>query len=840
MKTQFLEYNRHTRIYTFVLAAATLGAVGLAIFQFFSFSATQILSLFVAGIVTVIASRHRIRLPKTGILISLTELLVFWGVIWLGAAGGVLIALVSVTVKNLFNENRKSHIAVRIGQCVSASLIAGQIFYAVLRFDGFDALILADHAVPPECFLAALSLMTLGYYAAMVLLGALFIKLEGSLILTYHLRDKLPKLGGGYTLAMLSAALLHLAFVEFGLPFGWVILAGAIFTHLTYRMHTAALRQKTAEIEDASRIHLATVEALATAIDARDQIGIGHVRRTQIYSIGIGENLLLPEKEIRALRAGALLHDIGKLAVPDHILNKPGRLTPAETEKTKIHALVGASILEKINFDYPVVPTVKYHHEMWDGNGYPHGLKGDEIPLTARILAVADAYDTLRGARPYRPAMSREEARKYLINGAGTQFDPNIVDTFLRNLRKFDALIEAAGLDYQTDLKDPLYNHSTAAREQNYVSEIKRANREVYALYELARVFGSSLTLAETLKLLTEKIGELVPFDSCAVYLFEQPGSDEAVAVHVDGAHRKTLKGKKIKPGEGATGFVLRKGQAIFDIEPGLDFIFDHTELSDAYSAIISLPLMAGDKLLGAVSLYSGTLASYEEEHLRLLETIAPIGADAIEKSMRHAESETRALTDPMTNLPNARSLQTQFEREVARANRKANVFQVLMLDLDGFKAVNDTFGHKVGDLMLKKLAAILREQLRDYDFLARYAGDEFVAIIPETSGEAVLELCERMESAVKAFRLPIENGEFASVGISIGAAAYPHQGETLEKVLIAADKAMYATKAAHKQIHNLPADFAGEVIDEVTEDVLSEDFIVELDHRHIVSSAVN
>ena len=838
MKTQLLGYNRQTRIFLFVLALGAVGAFGLAVFQSLTFSPSQFLALAVASVVTVIASLHRLRLPKTDILLSSGELLIFWGVIWLGVSGGIFLALLSITTKTFFYETvKKSHSAIRICLGVLASFAAGEMFYTILHFNGFDAAVLAARDLPFADFLIALLLMTFAYYAVTIFLGSLFIKLEGGSVLSYHLKDKMPKLAVSYFVAMISAALLHLAFLKFDLPFGWVILAGAIFTHLTYRMHTTALTQKTSEIENASRIHLATVEVLATAIDARDQVGIGHVRRTQIYAIGIGEYLFLTEKEICALRTGALLHDIGKLAVPDHILNKPGRLTAAEIEKTKIHAVVGASILEKVNFDYPVVPTVKFHHEMWNGEGYPQGLKGEDIPLTARILAVADAYDTLRGARPYRKAVSREEARRFLIGGAGTQFDPKIVDIFLRNLRKFDSLIQEAGLDYQTDGKETLYNVLSEASDQNYVHEIKRANREVYALYELARVFGASLTLPETLKLLTEKIGELVPFDTCAVYLLDPKGI-EAAAVHVAGTHHKALKGKKIKPGEGATGFVLRKKEPIFDIEPGLDFIFDHTELGDEYTAIISLPLIAGDKLLGAVSLYSSALEKYEEEHQRLLETIAPIGADAIDKSVQHAESETRALTDPMTNLPNARSLQIQFDHEVARANRKANVFQVLMLDLDGFKAVNDTFGHKIGDMMLKKISAVLRDQLRDYDFLARYAGDEFVAIIPETSGEEVLELCERMEKAVKSFRLPVENERFAAVGISIGAAAYPHQGETLEKVLIAADKAMYATKAAHKQAGSKPADEL--VIDEAVKDIFNENFIVELDQSHIVSSAIN
>ena len=196
-----------------------------------------------------------------------------------------------------------------------------------------------------------------------------------------------------------------------------MIIPSFVVGYFGYNKFVDRLEEKTAEITEASRMHLATVEALATAIDARDQVGVGHVRRTQIYAVGIGEILQLSDSEIQALRTGALLHDIGKLGVPDHILNKPGKLTAAELEKVKIHADVGASILKKVNFPYPVIPTIKHHHEMWDGSGYPNGLKEEKIPLTARILAVADTYDTMRGARPYRPAVSREEAKKIIDQG---------------------------------------------------------------------------------------------------------------------------------------------------------------------------------------------------------------------------------------------------------------------------------------------------------------------------------------------------------------------------------------------------------------------------------------
>jgi diguanylate cyclase (GGDEF)-like protein len=313
---------------------------------------------------------------------------------------------------------------------------------------------------------------------------------------------------------------------------------------------------------------------------------------------------------------------------------------------------------------------------------------------------------------------------------------------------------------------------------------------------------------------------------------------DFAKAAYIEGENKTLFKNKCIKPGEGATGFVLKKRQPVYKIEPELDFTFNKSDQD--YTAMTSLPLIANERLLGAVSLYSLELDNYEEEHLRLLETVSRIASDAIGMSLQHAESESRALTDPMTDLPNARSLQMQFEKEAARASRNGSGFQLLMLDLDGFKAVNDTFGHKAGDKLLKELSKVMLGQLRDYDFLARYAGDEFVAIVPETDAEGIQDLCQRMEKAVNDFSLPVGDDRFAKVGISIGAAAYPFNGDALDQVVIAADKAMYAVKADRKQAkatQQLPS------IEEVIvpdENFIVENFIVELDESHIISSAIN
>lgn len=590
---------------------------------------------------------------------------------------------------------------------------------------------------------------------------------------------------------------------------GYMLLgSGLIATvYLALRTSFERVQAKTREAEGLNRLYLAVAEALATAIDAKDQTTHCHVRRVQVYAAAMGKVLELSDSEIAALRAGALLHDVGKLAVPAHILNKPGRLTPAEFEKMKIHTTVGAQLLSRVNFPYPVIPIVRHHHEQWDGGGYPDGLAGEQIPITARILSVVDCFDSVREDRPFRRGMTRDEAIALLRLGAGKHFDPRITDLFIDHLPEFESQIAALGLPQQlpsSNLLEP-YMLTKMDLEQTrergcYMAydQIKNAHREVYALYEIARTFGSSLDIKNTLALLVDKIGHLVSFDTCAVYLYKE-GLGYATVAHVAGKNAEVLKSKCIAPGEGVTGFTMANRSPVNQLHPSLEFALKELGCGVAYRSMASLPLVKDEMLLGALSVYSCELNQYTDDHMRLLETVAKLASDALANSMQHAEAESNALTDPLTGLPNARYLALRFEEEVARARRTGRPFQVVMLDLDDFKIVNDTFGHKVGDKMLREMARLIQGQLREYDFLARYAGDEFVAVVQELDGAQVEELRFRIERAVTEFSLHVRADCRARVGISVGTATYGIDGETLDQLLVAADQAMYRVKSTHK-----------------------------------------
>ena len=593
----------------------------------------------------------------------------------------------------------------------------------------------------------------------------------------------------------------------FLLPYLLLTPVSILATYLIYRGARSRLQSKTNEIEALSELHLATAEALATAIDAKDQTTHCHVRRVQIYAAGMGAVFGLSPDEISALKAGALLHDVGKLAVPPHILNKPGPLTHAEFEKMKIHTVVGAQILGRVDFPYPVIPIVRHHHEQWDGRGYPDRLRGEQIPITARIIAVVDCFDSIREDRPFRRGMTLDEATALLLRGAGIHFDPFVVEQFIKHLPHFDAQIAKLGLQHQPanysteppiQLSEVDMNQTRERGSYIAYDQIKKAHREVYALYEIARTFGTSLNVEHTLEILVDKVGHVVPFDTCIVYFYdEQKGY--ATARHVAGKHVQKLSGRCIALGEGVTGFALANRSAVNQLHPSLDFTDINPEAAIKFRSMAALPLFKDDLLLGALSVYSSELEQYTDDHMRLLETVTRLASDALGNAMQHAAAESNALTDPLTGLPNGRYLSLRFEEEAARARRTDRTFQVVMLDLDEFKNVNDTYGHKAGDKMLREVAHLIAGQLREYDFLARYGGDEFVALVQEVVGAQVEDLCLRIESAVSKFSMPLGRNRSARVGISIGTATFGVDGDTLDQLVVAADNEMYRMKSNHR-----------------------------------------
>src|SRR6185369_16918939 len=354
-------------------------------------------------------------------------------------AGPAVLLAALVAFVSTFHIATNREVVLKTGMAVVSTFVAASLYGALIDLFAGRSELPTEGALPLNVFLIPLLVVAALQYALSTIATAWFLSFEAGKFTLIPTPETVvwtltTKLAGAA-----SAVLFYTAVLEKSLTHALLGLLISALVYLLYRfnerrleeiLHGEAERRRHAE--EMANIHMNTIESLAIAIDAKDQTTHGHVRRTQIYATEMGRLFNLPESQLRALHAGALLHDIGKLAVPEYILNKPGKLTEAEFAKMKIHPTVGGDILKRVNFPYPVEDIVRYHHEKWDGSGYPKGLKGEAIPLTARIISVVDFYDATRCDRPYRKGMKREESLALLRSMVGSAFDPKVVEKFIQ------------------------------------------------------------------------------------------------------------------------------------------------------------------------------------------------------------------------------------------------------------------------------------------------------------------------------------------------------------------------------------------------------------------------
>jgi diguanylate cyclase (GGDEF)-like protein/putative nucleotidyltransferase with HDIG domain len=578
----------------------------------------------------------------------------------------------------------------------------------------------------------------------------------------------------------------------------------------SYRLYLARLEGERKHAEEMAALHLRTIEALALAIEAKDHTTHSHLRRVQVYALAIGRELSLSSAELEALRAAAVLHDIGKLAVPEHIISKPGRLTPEEFEKMKIHPIVGAEILEQVQFPCPVVPIVRAHHEKWDGSGYPHGLKGIEIPIGARILSAVDCLDALASNRQYRRALPLDKAMGVVIAEAGRSFDPKIVEILQRYYLDFERLaqsyrVEPAKLSRDLKIengKAPATGFecsgtggpSAETSSVDFLTSIAAARQEVQMLFELTQDLGNSLSMDETLSVLAVRLKHLIPYDSIAIYALR---NDRLIPEHVSGENFRLFSSLRIPLGEGVSGWVAQNRKPILNgnpsVEPG--YLNDPAKFS-TLGSVLAVPLEGVSGVVGVLALYRAERDSFTRDHLRILLAISSKIALSFENAMKYRLAERSATTDYLTGLPNARSLFLQLDSEVARCRRNGTSLAVLVCDLDGFKEINDRFGHLKGNRVLSSFAIKLREACREYDYVARMGGDEFVLILPGLRPEALRDKEEQLRHLTAEAGREVCGRDLLS--LSVGHAFYPDEGADAEQLLSEADRRMFAQKRQH------------------------------------------
>jgi diguanylate cyclase (GGDEF)-like protein/putative nucleotidyltransferase with HDIG domain len=593
----------------------------------------------------------------------------------------------------------------------------------------------------------------------------------------------------------------------------------------TYQMYLGRLEdeKRRAEIEEqqvhAERRHgqevsgvlQRTIEGLALAIDAKDHTTHQHLHRVRIYAVEIALELGLSEQEMEAIRAATLLHDIGKLAVPDHIINKPGRLSPEEFEKMKIHPTVGADILDKIAFNYPVASIVRAHHEKWNGQGYPYGLKGEEIPIGARILAAVDCLDALSSDRQYRKALPLDEAMKQVAAGAGTSFDPKVVEILQRRYLELESLAVRSLEESQTDAHS--FNYNVERGEQpdagfelnlnrrpgshtDFLSSIASARQEAHTLFELSQDLGNSLSLDETLSLFAMRLRKLVPYDSIVAFIRK---GDLLVPEFVSGENFRLLSSLEITVGTGLCGWVAQNARPIVNGNPSVEtgFAQDARKASELRSAL-AVPLEGINGPVGVLALYQVEANAFTSDHLRVLQVITSKLALFIENALKYRQAEKSAISDFLTGMPNARALSMHLDQELARCKREHSTAAIMVCDLNGFKKINDRYGHLAGDRVLKIFAGLMRKACREYDYAARMGGDEFVIVAPNMTPGSVSERARLLSAMAQEASREVCGTDMLSA--SLGAVFYPQDGSDTEHLLAEADRKMYAAKQLHYQ----------------------------------------
>jgi diguanylate cyclase (GGDEF)-like protein len=526
--------------------------------------------------------------------------------------------------------------------------------------------------------------------------------------------------------------------------------------------------------------HLATIEALALAIEARDGTSHNDLQRFRSYAEGLGASVGMSPSEVAALRTAAMLHDIGNLAVPEHILTKPSRLTHEEFEKVKIHPRVGEAIVRSVPFPYPVSPIILGHHERWDGRGYPQGLRGPEIPLGARILAVIDCFTSLLSDRPHRPARTFAEAIATIRENAGSALDPALVEAFV------DVLPAIERRYRQRELAEgeagSFGSMADRAAAPGPLEDIAVAHHEDAVLHEIAQALGSSLRVSDTVALISSRLVSLVPFSALAVFMVDR-GSGRFVCRHATGIQQDALRALSAPSFETLTTWFRQGSLAWPNAIPG-------------FHSTLASPLVLSNRTTGALVVFHTSPGAYGADHSRLLARVATQAAAVLANAVVFEETQEQSLTDVLTGLPNRRYMERHLAQSVARASRRLEPVAVLLLDMDRFKSINDEFGHQAGDRALQEVARVLRSLLRVYDVCARFAGDEFVVVMSSCGSDLAERRRRELQDAVSAIVFEPVPSRRARLEISAGAATYPVDGDTADDLIAEADRRMYRDKA--------------------------------------------
>jgi putative nucleotidyltransferase with HDIG domain len=544
-----------------------------------------------------------------------------------GPAPATLAIALGTSISSWRTNRRRERVLFNASTCALGMWAGSQAFFWLS-----GARPLGDVHIPATLVIGPLLSLTAVYFLVNSGLIAVAIGIDARRSPFAVWREHFMWLSTSYFASASVAFCLVLLMAEARLAAAIVILPLLIVLHLTLRSSFGRLDDARQHLAHLDRLYLSTVETLAMAIDAKDDVTHSHVRRVQAYALGLARALgVTDEPTLKGIEAAALLHDTGKLAVPEHILNKPGKLSEAEFEQMKRHVDVGADILSLVDFPYPVVPIVRCHHENWDGSGYPRGVAGTDIPIGARILSVVDCFDALTSDRPYRSALSDEAAFDILRARRGTMYEPMVVDTFIKVHRE---LVEQMA---SFPAHDALRQITRSAASPNpppvpIAVTSGSVSDDVLAFVSLARLASGDASMADVLSLASGLMRELAPSATIGWFIVDE-GSGYLALGHAAGPAAGQLSGTALRLGEGVSGWVAANRQVMINSEASLD-LGERAHSGSPLKFAVSVPLITRESLVGTITLYSD--AAFSESQGRLIQVIAPHLAQAIWTAKRN------------------------------------------------------------------------------------------------------------------------------------------------------------------------------------------------------------
>lgn len=524
------------------------------------------------------------------------------------------------------------------------------------------------------------------------------------------------------------------------------------------------------------RSYDAMTRALTAAIDARDSYTLGHSERVSAYAVTLARHMGLPARDVERIRYSGLLHDIGKLGVDDTVLRKTGPLTPAERAMMMQHPVIGAEVLQKANVLTDLLPGVRWHHEWYGGGGYPDGLRGEAIPLDARIMAVADALDAMTSDRPYRPALGPEEALRRLREGSPAQFDPQVVAALLAAIE--DGELALGEIPAETE----------AVAEQTADGVIRPVHgKELLVLAQLSREDYSALSLDAMLQRYLTTFAESIGQNVYLVSLVDH-ATDQLQLKASSG-----LLDRDLNPDwdQRQAADAVRKGGPLVvnDIRRS-----QYQPASVMAKAVAAFPLVSEDGVEGTLVVESAAPWFFDQDAVYLFEALAQRLCSAVKLVRYHEQLVFAAWHDGLTGVYNHSYFYERLTEAVNRAAEQGRTVSVVLLDLNELKALNDTYGHLAGDAALRQYGRVLQAQVRNGDVVARYGGDEFAIIMPDLDRAGALREVNRLMERLGG-QFDYNGSELPLPTAAWGLASYPQDGDRSAELIMVADQVMYRGK---------------------------------------------